>query len=237
MDVEEKWPLGRRTALVTLELETIEIGKNTYDFKKPDESKSGEVSTTVVPFPSTDSKQECHKEIVTARGSVLFSSIYCPWQALTFLDQSRIAKALRDPKNGAVVSALNLLKQNVDEPETTYDIHSVKVICSKHTPPKIVVQITYGNTEFSPAALFEGIAGDTESGENSLAHAYRAGNNNWVLCDWEWDQELDNGKITSSKIRPALLLPEKYGSLLSTKEIQYLWDASPKMVPCPMARS
>jgi hypothetical protein len=176
------------TATATLQLETVELPDRTmFDFQWPLKLPQSPPAV-VTPYPGRE-EERCYRE-----DSFSGASVNCPWHLLTRQDQDKIirtlttattATATRPPGySDAVENALDLLRQTVDDPQATHEIHQVRLHVSPETPPLLEVVITYGNMSGTPEELQDGIVG--VGNDSALDHAYRAGNTNWVGRAWKW---------------------------------------------------
>ena len=118
-------------------------------------------------------------------------------------------------------------------PNVNCVIHSIAILASPTLIPRLLLEVTYDNTRMSPWELYYGIGSPLEDGgESAFVHAYRAGNDNWTVEKWHWDDTLDVKKKPSSDIRGRPLIPvdaSKNGDISSFSSfIRYKWGLGKK---------
>ena len=132
----------------------------------------------------------------TGRG-VTGETVQCAWTRLPATDQERVRRALKDPSNSALENMLGLFAENVDEPDSGIEFHSVRVSAPSNRVPRVTVTLTYTATRSSPRTLYDAIASETV-GESAFVHERGANSNEWRVEKWTWDRELSRARHPSS---------------------------------------
>ena len=234
---EEAWPLGRRRATVTVQLIALELGEGSIDERvynlEPvsvqQEKRQLGADAGDYAFRRYGSGRRGHTSTDTTMGWV---TVHCAWTRLSETDQRRVASALENPRNWALSSMLQLLTQNIEEPDSTVEFHSITVTGGARRRPRVTVDLSYCNTRASPQTLFDRIASETR-GESAFKHARGGNSNDWRVEWWEWDPKLDRARHPSSPKVAALALDlEKSITIVDMpRMVKFKWDL-PKGARC-----